>query len=1191
MHFDPRHNLQQELFSKTELFEGRVKYLGTFFRGMLFESHNPFILRDLLVPKRRDDINFAYQYYEFPRLPAIATAEQAPAVRVTAVRKSASATMERYSLAVEDSAQAQRTTEGQMILAGKILSMAMGFIEMMEINGFRAMLEQPTFYRRYWLEAQIHDFNFDAKVDTETWQFDALHKTPNGFASLLNAVRQDMAKASDFDVNYVIVPEGTRGLIAAQKVLQDYFIRGNDNQQFADAMADAPAIQNTYPNTNITLRVARGIEFDGADIEYDPLRRQVQIGSHYRMSNFVPKCNIEKWCTGKMDIGVYSMDEDNFVHLTPAMALGWCERFDQSYYGALRSEHYDVAQHANEIANNTNIPTPDHQVDMFIYHTLGDDGKATYNVVDVWGQMEEWALPHETTRYTSLGISRALRQAVGSKVIDAIGAGKEAIDEIFAANVTAEDVGFMALSQPEPEAGAFISKGSDSGGPRLPPANVVAATVGEGNYVPRGFGTVAGLVAIAEQAGANTAGFGYIPPPLLLRAIAFKDAIGKLYDANLELFTERHIMLQPSSAPTAFRAEGIDETAERARAIIAFATNLIDHNKLPIYLAGEPGKFDRLAPPFDDVDDDVRRGAPLAFKETFGTQAALDNFKAQFKASPFGLAYVASQRGTRSRTLRDGGGGGDDDDDGGPVASVPRAQLAAYTDPLDRFHIEYVRPRVTAALAAVPVPAVAVAAVAVAATPAQQIATKATVIQRIYMHVINAVRFRTTPTRIDRALVDSWVSNEAAFESVATALSGDADDPVVGKFYLTRLSLPFDKVKGRADIRLASPLNNGRILNENSPAELEKLRQTSRVDLDLLTVSGARPGYRQQRQEEQAFGEATPHQYGALFSTNRAPITAAAAVFEDTIVDGGRGRLVKNKIAVHRYTRAGRTTNWLERLSEQMFLLAPVLRKVLENFIEKDVPLPVSWLLEMPFHTVVTNAIIFISRSAIDPLGETAHSDMDTHFSRDANRKTFYIHTSLYTASIITDTRRYQVVPDAIVVGYIGGCNTRPILADEFDPAKVVSIDQTTPAMFYIMVPAGCLNGPKKSVARKHDIRGVYNPTVYKYRGTNEASLSRKKPHYPSSIYTNFLFDLQALPTMTPTDHVVFNAIEEFANTVTLQGLQWLYISDDGEGDKVVKPSDHFGDAVIPLYGKLRRDGAIAETYPYDYYKGKYYAE
>lgn len=1205
MEFDPRHNLAQELFSKTELFEGRLRYLGTFFRGMLFESHNPFVLRRLLPPRRRDDVNFVYQYYEFPRIPAIATAAQAPAHRVTAIRKSSTATMERYSLAVEDSAMSQRTTEGQMLLAGKILSMAMGFIEMMEINGFRALLEQPAYYRRYWLEAQLHAFDFDSRVDIETWQFDALHKNKNGFASLLNAVRQDMAQSADFIVNYVIIPEGARGLISAQPELQEYNIRGEGNQQFADAMADAPALRTSYPGTGIEWAVARGIEFDGADLYYSPLQRRIMIGSHYRMDYFGKKCPPDQWCSEMMATGIFSMDDDNIVKITVADALMACERFDGSYEGNLSEVHQDLAEHAVEVMNENNLPANNNQVDMFLYHTVGDDGAVTFNVAQFWAQMEEWALSHDVTKRIAMSMAYYFTKHVGDAGIAAINDGINAMAEVWNAPVGNNDEPFLLLASDPPEEGKVVGKGSIGGGPSVPPVAPDAADMFGTNYMPRGFGTTAGFIALADDAGPGGADFAYLNRTIVDKAVAFKDAWSRFTDAAIELLTDKHPLLDPAYAPVAYTAEGTGEMADKYRRMVTLGANLIDGNKLPLlrFVDGERPPRVALPAPFETMG--APAGSLRVFAE-FASVEALNKFKRDFAASAFGRLYLAyanakagaaggaagaagggaaptatarrTRRAVATVELTSGGGGGEEEEEElevgaiGPIGGGGGGGGAPAADLLTRFHNEEVVPR------------------AVSAAQLERFA--------IYQHVVRLVRTKQAPNRVNKELLDSWSGDIAAFEGAGGAI-GTFDRE--RRSYLTRLSVPLERIKGRKGFGVMSPISSMTTLNATAASDLADYRAAnSRVDLDATTVFAqthpARYGYRgptsSSAASELAFGEDTPYQYDALFSTDRAPITAAGDVFYDTIVDDGRGKLKKNAVAVHRYTRAGRESNWLLRIAEQLFLLAPINRKVLLNFDERDIPQPWACLLEMPFQGYISKAIIFVSLSTLDPLGETAFQDPDTHFARDANRKTFYIHTSVETASIVIDTRRYQVVPDAIVDGYVCGCNTRPILAAEFDAANVLKMDESSPGMFYFMVPAGSLVGRANSVPRKHDIRGIYNPTIYKYRNDgSSASMSKSRPHFGSAAFYNKLFNFADLRVLSPSEQLIFSQIEEYANSVTLQGLQVLYLGRGDEYTKIIKPCDHFGEAVFPGCAKLRRNGAIAEVYPREYYHGMYYAE
>jgi len=301
---------------------------------------------------------------------------------------------------------------------------------------------------------------------------------------------------------------------------------------------------------------------------------------------------------------------------------------------------------------------------------------------------------------------------------------------------------------------------------------------------------------------------------------------------------------------------------------------------------------------------------------------------------------------------------------------------------------------------------------------------------------------------------------------------------------------------------------------------------------------------------------------------------------------------VKNSLEIpvqfqERLDRAFKISDRLTSLAAVSVLVAPITINTIQSWYDNNVAIPLDILGERPFRRYETASAIFAAGG--ESLGEIAWAKFDVHVSSNANTKEFSGNASIWGCAIVKREERYFIAEDVLVCGYHGGESLVPFSARgggdrDFRPATV---HMSPASVFYFMVPAGSLRG-RNAVPRTHDIRGRFDDTLVDGR-LNAATRSaiEGKPHYPSALYYNMVYQFRDLNTVTEEDLDYFKLQGRHDNTVTHQTMQWMWNPKSGEWDRPILNTDHFGVNIYEGHGDLRTMGR-AKHYEDAGYMGKY---
>ena len=1090
--FDP-HNAQVRTYnSKQEAFNNQVVYLETFFEGALFETPNTFITDQIFPFRRYDDINFGWDFLNFPLFPAVRTAQLAPPVKLGFERREGRATMSRYSLSVEGLTEDQRTNLGKTVLTGLISAMSAGFMSMFELNGFRALFREPSIYQKYFFEAQIYDIDANKKLMFELEHFDQLRRSGTGFADLVNNAQQEMRDTQQLELSYAIIPPGARSIFAASPEMRFANLRGPGSQQIMDLQADAPEFATRF--AGVYLLVARPYYFDGAGIVLSPLDHKLTIGGFGIQDNVIDGCEPSQFTTAQIEGSMFSVNDNKFIRLATEWMIDNNQRFDK-VTGRLRTEHAEIAAQNYRLAARLGVPTPNYVFDMFVYHTLTATQKVQFDTASHWGQMESWALTdHVIDNIGKVSAYRAML-AVGEADWRSIERGLTLKNQIRAKVPTDDDIAFALVAAPPPTAPGetIAARGSLYGAQSLPTrAQLVRANptiFGDlDGYLPYGYGTIGGLFTIADEAATSEQAYGYISAQARTIAADFAPAFKRWFQFYKALYTDQQVATNARYVPAVYKSSDQGEAGREIDEMLAFAYNIVDDAPLPMYVqgaggggggdtgaggregstraVGETGATGTAtstarttpggAPVFEEVADVsaangvkpyesfrdyvpamLERGAPLQLQETFGTLGRFRDFEKRFNASKFADAYsdkLADDRARRSaqssRTTR-------------TLRVTPASALESLEDD----------DAAAAAQSDSPSPFVQF--------QYNEIMTKAlspSEAQRIWSRVAAYVNSGTAPVPLTNATIGSWKSNDTDARQTARVL-GQAEVPQGA--YLTRLSVPYPQLA--RGTYLASPLNAGQVLAPNgaSSVALAALKKNSLTDIDVAPIfSMANGGLRNQAETVPA-AERGPAS-GGYFGLSSAQPPALRAVGEDIVVNArgtGSSWLVVNENLRRRWLEAGRVTNIGERVGRRALLLAPITRDVCLSMANKNIPPAWAHLVLRPHKRYSSQAIVLLSMTPQTPIGFTATHDPRVNYISNGITEKFIIHVVLYTETINMRPERVMIIPDALITGYGGGDSLKPFTPATYVPGKLADLPLDGPSVIIVMQPAGSLFG------------------------------------------------------------------------------------------------------------------------------------
>lgn len=1158
--FSPDQVRSTETFTLQRLAEGRAEYLGYSITAAMQSSNA--VMINLMPMMRTDAIKGIREYWAFPKALAIATPAQAPPSYVEVEKREHSFSLERYALGATTTVQELRTAEGQFIFRGKLITVAVAFIDVAELLAIDALLTIPSLYAQYYIESGQHPIDLQRTGRMTDLYWDILRSRDNGMAELLDMVRQSM-NAQNIAPTHIIMTEGMRSLMMASSQKTEYNRNGPGAAENALRLGDA--IGDDIDG--VRLIVVRAIELRKQDLRVAPLERKTIIGQHFRLAHYYELCDLDDWCSKWFSFQFVSQSSasNGWQTITMMDALESDGRFAAD--GRLSNWHYELAANLNDKLKTSGVPLYDDQYDMFIYisRTL-DAALPVANVCELWGHMEKWALTPETIERTVTTSINAMKEALPSVAIEAVRLGQEDMKELADRVPTAADIDFL---DDEGDIGFYGIR-------KLPTERPDGIA---DNYVPAGYNSGMGYLELATS-GDNAA---YLDRNYVDRAKAFKKAVMQLHSFFVQLYTMAHPALDPANAPAAYRAyvANRSQTAstQKIGSLLAFIHNIIDTPKNNVVIvsasaagaaAGAPASTADIEPieegtTFDTLNDMFQEAGPIpSLVEALGSPERIERFAEAFGQSTFArryAAYVTAQRAaaaaaSASRRTRAATSALSTDADAADALEAGEAGVPGESQ-LARFHRREVVGMGLNALQAA----------------------------SLYSHVIAAVRENKAPTVVTADVLRAWARDDAALQrgTAQRAAAGVTEIPAGGR--QTAYTISIDALRNatpevRERVQMLSALNPGRVVDLDTAAD----EAAANTDLLATTLvqSQARPspvaGVRDTAAPLQAPASSI---FGGA---NGALPTFAGTAFTDIVGD----QVVVNTNIRDRFGFFANNPNSWKRVHGQMFVTAPIMRIVLENFWRLNVASPVEWLIEQFNRRYRTASMIFISKPTNRDFGNIRYMDFDTHIGRNAVNKNLMVHVSGYMGATPEDAQDWFVAHDVAVIGYDGGENGVAFNQDTWNLNSLDKLGLDGPSLLYFMEPAGSLVGGKDlgKTPLTHDIRGYNDPMSQRGQERFVDGQFAVRPQHKSALFYTSKLGLNRLVTPQSADWFRFHRRDGTFNTVTQQGLQRIVDPHTGNYEQFIQSSDPFKDNVYP--GDLAlRDSALPRMYDKVDYKTK----
>src|SRR6056297_1539964 len=303
-----------ETFTLQRLAEGKQDYIG-FSITSAMQSANPSIL-EVMPMLETNAIEFQHEVFTFPKELAVQTPAQAPPGYVEVKKTSRSQTLTRIALAATTTVQELRTAEGQFIFRGKLITVAIGFIESAELMAMEALLETPSLYAEYYVKAGQHPIDLQRVGRMNDLYFDIMRRRDNGFSQLVDMVKQAFSQQR-LEPTHCIMSDGMRSLMMASPMMTEYFRHGPGAAQNARQLGDA--VGGDF--NGMRFVVIRAYEFNEKDLRLHPLERVTIIGQHFRLDRFHPQADYNRYTSKWMSAQVFSMENDVLATIGAKAAL------------------------------------------------------------------------------------------------------------------------------------------------------------------------------------------------------------------------------------------------------------------------------------------------------------------------------------------------------------------------------------------------------------------------------------------------------------------------------------------------------------------------------------------------------------------------------------------------------------------------------------------------------------------------------------------------------------------------------------------------------------------------------------------------------------------------------------------------------------------------------------------------------
>jgi hypothetical protein len=618
------------------MYEGQVSFLGSTIDEAILFDHNAWLLTEILPLTQVSGIEFSWTTDSTP----IIHADQIPDGGMGGLIETNSVNhkvkLNRYGLSFHTSNDELNVTQGRSAFTTKLASLILRFADTLSNMGLVALRDAPD-HRTAEVRA-IYGLNgsLEAALTWERFFWDISRKYKHGMDLATTKVSGDVM--NPYKPNHLIVPQGMRTIISIDDAKRDFYLNGPGNQDYIKMGRDAPMIDE------LSIHEVREYTATNRDGLVAPLARRRTIGDHFRMWDHLKNIPDSEYRSDMRTVHVFDMStgDGKFTPVTLKDALRFTHRFaTDDEDGALSSVHDKLAKNMKQILFRLGLS--DRVEDNFVDPLLYTDDGVKYKKASIIGQLDERGMPDEAVRATAGTVRARILETLTPEDREALRKGLMLINRLYNKPLKTEDRVFMngVVNAAGVEQG--VVNGAPSGASPLPD-DVAQLVVDDDSYYPAGYGSIPGLLEIADLDNRPNVGLRKkVSSAVIETAVKFARAIDSLYDAASSLFVKNHPAFDPKQVPVYFAASNDNE---RQNAINNFACNLLDRSKQPIYLNldGNGG-----ADLFEGVEDeDLKAALDGAFngmrvtpevRRAFGDAEAFNEFSEKFAESLFANLY------------------------------------------------------------------------------------------------------------------------------------------------------------------------------------------------------------------------------------------------------------------------------------------------------------------------------------------------------------------------------------------------------------------------------------------------------------------------------------------------------------------------------------------------------------------------
>jgi len=1111
--FDPAQLVRRESYNLAQIYADKTHYFGITGSSMILTTANPDILTLAFPIHETPDVKFSYDIRLDDRTVAQRVSERTMGAPVTSSYRTIVVSLARYRLAVRSTIEALKTERGLLDANAGILNAFMSMRETMELAAYRYLMTANHEYAALAYAAGLRYEDMAAVLATETRLFGAVNKDERGLTWVAEEVKKTMA-ARNVVPNTMFVPEGMLSQVTHQLAMQEYYRAGAGSSDAV--MRGADALGGRLADLDVI--VTRAMFRSKTNVSYRPLDMEVVVGGFFKLEDqFLDRAYRTS------DRSVFPFDADKgggtFVEVALVEAITNCLRWDDSDEGFLVPAHGALAERMSSALADAHLTLANGYADPLM-HRLAD---GSYKEVSVVGQLEEEALPDATLDAFTESVRAAILERLPVEDVVALRAGEAWTRRLYERQLTDADIAFMRAVTADAAVGADGIVAGNRFGAHDIVAAAIPAALGP-SYEPAGYGWVGGMRTIGELAKlpAGAGARALVSAELVSVASAYSRALDNVSAVLRSLFTRAHPLFSGAIVPSYFRSSAAGVEGEQQDFVTAFAQNIIDFQKYPLYLpvagGAAPAAFDALDADFyaaegEDAINAVAIETLRAVLPGFATPEVRAAFATADGVRAFLRAYASSDF-ARAYAAREGSADVDDTRFGTFVLQALGGALGV---------------------------------------------DAGSSLSNVLTHVVRIVgRREQLPAGDITRIVEAWAS-------VRTPATGLALNSSAAGFKLSRLVAPYTALRGASALGdgerayMASPLDVSQRFTGDA-AQVQAFLADSRIDITSSSLFSRSPLANaslalssRKRTADDAFLRTYDAFGDAAVSSLVAPALAS------TVVDGRvRGVLDLNVQLVRRYRQASENErDVLRRASALLALLTPVTRKQLLLHARSNVRVPFDFIGMRPFERLTTQAIVVMQ--AKEGFGITAYRETRVErFVVGSNGGVAWNITSHF-APICFAHERYLVQPNVRIVGLKSGVGLKPFNAKTFSAAAPSS----SASVIYALVGSRSMSG-SGGTRSAFDIRGYYDADLTANLLTDEASRAHSsRPHYDSALFYSTLLSLPELVTSRAEDRDARRSAEGKYNTVVLQSKQYVVSDAAANGLRAVAPEDHLGDVQV----------------------------